>query len=51
MPKINETSQKIEGFQYTTPIYLNMGYYHIILRNNTENLSTVILNWGKHKNK
>ena len=31
MPKINECLLKLEGFQYATSIYLNIGYYHIEL--------------------
>ena len=29
MPKINEMLFKLEGFQYATPLDLNMGYYHM----------------------
>ena len=28
MPKINEMLLKLKGFQYTTSLDLNMGYYH-----------------------
>ena len=42
---------KIEGFQYATSIYLNMGYYHIRLRKNSSNLCTVIIPWGKYQYK
>ena len=31
MTKINEMLLKLEGFQYSTPLDLNMGYYHIRL--------------------
>ena len=37
---------KLEGFQYATPIDLNMGYYHIQLSENASNLCTIILPWG-----
>ena len=47
MPKINEMFFKLKGFQYTTPLDLNMGYYHIRLRKNTSNVCTIILPWGK----
>ena len=29
MPKIKRMLLKLEGFQYSTSLYLNMGYYHI----------------------
>ena len=32
MPKINEILLKLEVFQYATSLDLNMGYYHIQLR-------------------
>ena len=31
MPKMREISFKSEIFKYTTPIYLNMGYCHILI--------------------
>ena len=34
MPKINEMLLELEGFQYATSLGLNMGYYHIQLREN-----------------
>ena len=46
MPNINEILLKLEGFQYATSIDLNMGYYHIRISNNTNNLCTIILPWG-----
>ena len=48
MPKINEILLKLEGFQYATPLDLNMGYYNIQLRYNESNLCTIIITWGKY---
>ena len=47
MLKINEMLFKLEGFQYTTSLDLNMLYYHIRLSKNAGNLCTIILMWGK----
>ena len=46
MPSINEILFKLGGFQYATPLNLNMGYFHIRLSNNASNLYTIILPWG-----
>ena len=48
MRKNNEMLLKLEGFQYATSLDLNMGYYHIRLSENTSNLCTIIIMWGKH---
>ena len=48
MPKINEMLLKLEGFQYTTSLDLNIGYYHIQLSENSSNLCVIILPWGKY---
>ena len=45
MPKINEMLLKLEGFKYDVSLDLNMGYYHIKLRENASNLCTIILTW------
>jgi hypothetical protein len=29
LPKVQELLLKLEGFQFATSLYLNMGYYHI----------------------
>ena len=44
-PKIIEMLLKLEGFQYATSLYLNMGYYHIWLSKNASNLCTIIILW------
>ena len=48
MPKINENVLKLDGFQYATSLYLNIGCYHIRVSNNASNLSTTILPWVKY---
>ena len=48
MPKINDRLLKFKGFQYATPLDLNMGYYHIQLSENASNLCTTIILWGKY---
>ena len=39
---------KLDGFQYSTSIYLNMGYYHIQLIKSASNFCKIILLWGKY---
>ena len=39
--------EKIEGFQYTKPWGLKMGYHHLLIMKNTSSLCTKILPWGK----
>ena len=51
MPSINEMLLKLEGFQYATSLYLNMGYDHIRISEDASNLCTIILPWGKYHNK
>ena len=46
MPKINEMLLKAEGFQYSTSLDLNIGYYHIRLSKNASNLCTINISWG-----
>ena len=42
MPKTNEMFLKSEGFEYTTSLGLNMGYYHICLSEKSSTLCTII---------
>ena len=51
MPKISETLLNLEGFKYAMSLDLNMGYYHIRLRDQDSNLCTIILPWGKYRYK
>ena len=39
---------KMEGFNYDSSFDLDMGYYDIKLKENTSNLCTIILPWGKY---
>ena len=55
MPKKNEMLLKLEGFQYAKSLYLNIGYYHILLRkmqvtyvrllSRGENIDTRVYQW------
>ena len=55
IPKTNEMLLKLEGFKYSTSLYLNMGYYHIQLRKTHltyvrlfslgENIDTGVYQW------
>ena len=46
LPKIQDLSQKMEKFKYTTVLDLSMGYYHIPLDEYSQNLCTTILAGG-----
>ena len=43
LPKISAVLLKLEGFQYTNSLGLNMGYYHTWISNNSSNLCKIIL--------
>ena len=51
MTMINKILLKLEGFQYSKSIDLNMGYYHIWLRKSASNLCTIIIPWGGYRYK
>ena len=40
---------KLEGFQWTTALDLNMGYYHIELCLVSKKECTIVLPWGKYE--
>ena len=48
MPKINKMLLKLEGFQYSMSLDLNMGNYDMKLKENASNLCTIFLPWGKY---
>ena len=48
MPNINAILLKLEGFQYAMSIDLDMGYYHILISDNSSNLCTIIILWRKY---
>ena len=47
LPKISDLLYKLQGFRYATAIDLSMGYYHIPLDEESQQLCTTILPWGK----
>ena len=49
LPRIGETMQKLEGFQYSTSLYLNMGYYTIRLSPTSQDMTTIVTEFGKSK--
>ena len=49
LPKIGDLLQKLEGFTFASAIDLSMGYYHIPLNKQAQDLCTTILPWGKYK--
>ena len=51
MPKIREMLLNLEGFQYSTSLELNTGYYYIRLRKEANNLCNIIHPWGKYRYK
>ena len=51
MPNINDMLLKLEGFHYDNSLDLNMEYFHIWLTEDTSNLCTIILPWGKYRYK
>ena len=46
MPEIQDFLQRLEGFQYATAIDLSMGYGHIPLDKESQELCSTILPWG-----
>ena len=48
LPKIMDTMQTLEGFQFASTLDLNMGYYTIHLDKNAQNVCTIITPWGKY---
>ena len=51
MTNINKLLLKMEGFQYATWLVSNMGYYKVWLSEDTSNLCTIIIPWGKYRYK
>jgi hypothetical protein len=49
IPKIQDLLMKLEGFQYSTSLDLNMGYYHIELTPFSKQLCTIVTPFGKYK--
>ena len=51
LPRISDTLQQLEGFQYATSLDLSMGYYHIVLSDRSSDICTIITEYGKYKYK
>ena len=49
LPKIQDLLLGLEGFQYTTALDLNMGYYHIRLDPESRKLCILIFPWGNYE--
>jgi len=47
LPRIDDTLQQLEGFQYPTALDLNMGYYHIRLDPAAQDACTIVTEFGK----
>ena len=48
-PRIVKTMQKLEGFQYATALYLNMGYYTIRLLPASQDMTRIATKFDKFK--
>ena len=51
LPKISDTLQELEGFQYASSLDLNMGYYHIRLSDKSADMCTIVTEFGKFRYK
>ena len=51
LPRIADTLQELEGFQYASALDLNMGYYHIILSPEASDMCTIVTEFGKFRYK
>ena len=49
LPRIGETMQQLEGFQYETELYINMGYYTIRLSPASEYMTAIATEFGKFR--
>ena len=49
LPIIGDTMQQLEGFQYATSLYLNMGHYNISLSPTSQDMTTIVTEFGKFK--
>ena len=49
LTRICETMQQLEGFQYVTALYLNVGYYTIRLSPASQYMTTIVTKFGKLK--
>ena len=51
LPRISDTLQQLEGFNYATSLDLNMGYYHIQLSPTAADICTIITEYGTFRYK
>ena len=51
MPRISDTLQQLEGFQYATSLDLNMAYYNIVLSSEASDMCTIVTEYGKYRYK
>ena len=51
LPKISDTLQRMEKFQWASAIDLNMGYYHLTLDLKTREICSLIFPWGRYRYK
>ena len=49
LPRIGDTMQKLEVFQYATALYLNMGYYTIMISPASQDMTTVVTEFEKFR--
>jgi len=49
IPRINDTLQSMEGFQWATTLDLSMGYWTIELDPTTKNMTTITTEFGKFR--
>ena len=47
LPRIGDVLQQLEGFQYTTTLALNMGYYTVRLSSEASDMCTIVTEFGK----
>ena len=49
IPRIGETMQQLDGFQFATALDLNMGYYTIQLDAKSKDITTIVTEFGKFR--
>ena len=49
LTRIDKTTKHLEGFQYTTELDLNMGFYTISLSPDSQDMTTIVTEFGKSK--
>jgi len=51
LPRIADTLQQMEGFQYATTLDMNMGYYHLSLDRESSEMCTIVTEFCKFRYK